>query len=447
MVDKTTRRTFLGYAGAAGMTLPLVMPKLTRAESANEKINFAFVATGGRAGAHVGAMSQMGHNSPCFAEVLESNQSNAAEAWPSAQRYSDYRRMFDKHHNEFDAVFVATPDHTHFHAAASALELGKHVYCEKPLTWSVWEARRLTELAQKNKVQTQMGNQGHADEGWRVLIELVRAGAIGNLKEAHTWTNRPVWPQGMHRPKQIDPVPAGLDWNTWIGPAPLRHYTKDTYPFAWRGWRDFGAGALGDMACHTMDGLFWAFDPGHPISVEPLMTEGLTGDAFPTGSTVKWEFAAKGDRPAFTSYWYDGKKADGSANLPPRPDELDEDLRMPQSGNLFIGDKGTILVSGDYGGGPRLIPEAKRREFGRPPQLLERSPGHHQEFVNAIKGGPKPGSNFDYAGPMTETILLGNVALLSGRKLEWDGPNMKVTNFDQANQFIRRQPRQGWEEI
>jgi predicted dehydrogenase len=446
------------HVATAGAALPVIMPRLTRAASPNEQLNVAFVATGGKGGRHVKAVQDFGHTCTAYCDVDTKRQSNAAKAFPEAKGYRDYREMFEKEHKNIDAVFIAPPDHSHFPAAMTALQHDMHVYCQKPLTWGVWEARRLAEEAKRHTVATQMGNQGHAGEGWRILVEWIRSGAIGDVREVHTWTNRPVWPQGLDRPSGKDPVPDHLNWDAWIGPAPMRPFKKGTYhPFKWRGWLDFGAGALGDMACHTMDGLFWAMDPAAPLSVEPVTSTPVNGETFPNASVIKWRFPAKGDKPAFDAYWYDG------GLKPARPPELEASRDLPKTGNIFYGTKGTILVAGDYGESPRIIPEAKLQEIGRPPKLLDRAPdareytgkdnlgsfedNHHLEFFLACTG-EKPveftKSHFGYAGPMTEAIQLGNVALKVGRRIGWDGSSMKITNVPEANKYIKRKARKGW---
>jgi hypothetical protein len=322
------------------------------------------------------------------------------------------------------------------------MRLGKHVYTQKPLTHTPWEARQLTLAAQQHKLATQMGNQGHAKEGWRLVYEWIKNGDLGDVTEVHTWTDRPIWPQGMDRPETEDPPPSSLNWDVWLGPAPVRPYKKDAYHrFAWRGWWDFGAGALGDMACHTMDGVFWALDPGHPASVEPVTSTSVNAESFPKASIVKWTFPARGTRKPFDAYWYDG------GLMPPFPPALEPGRRLPSTGNLFMGTKASMLVSGDYGESPRIFPEAKMKEIGKPPQLLERSPGHIEEWLMACVGEKPldfPKSSFAYAGPFSEVVLLGNVALRVGRKLDWDGEKMQFTNLPDANQYITKEYRGGW---
>ena len=444
MTHSTSRRFFLKKAAFASAALA-VGPAILRSASPNSKPTFAFVGTGGMGGGQMGEFGNMGVNCVCYCDADSGHWGDAAKRWPNAKGYQDYREMFDKHAKEFDAVTVGTPDHNHYPASILALMAKKHCYTQKPLTHTVWEARQLALAAKKYGVATQMGNQGHAGEGWRLVYEWIKSGALGDIKEVHSWTNRPIWPQGMATPAGEDPVPASLNWDAWIGPAPMRPFKKDVYhPFKWRGFWDFGAGALGDMACHTMDGLFWALDPGHPISVECTEASEPTGDVYPKKSIIKWEYAARNGRPAFASFWYDG------GNKPPRPAELEADRNLPETGNLFIGTKATIMIQGDYGDSPRIIPEAKMKEIGKPPRMLERSPGHYREFYMAVAGEKPidfPKSNFSYAGPMSESIILGNVALKAGvgKKLMWDGPNLQVTNMPEMNKYVNKEYRNGWD--
>lgn len=465
MSNRLSRRTFVKAIGAAGLSTPLIHPRLLRAQSPNGKVRISFVATGGKGGVHVGAFNKL--ECPCYADV-DTNQFEAPhKIWPNAKGYQDYRKMYEKHGKEFDAVAVATPDHNHFHAALYAMQIGKHVYVEKPLTHSVWEARMLTEAAKKYKVKTQMGNQGHSKEGWRLFMETFHAGHLGQIKEFHTWTNRPIWPQGLPKPAGSSPVPSNLDWEQWLGPAPFRPYyeensaeeadkkgkkkskKKDVYhQFAWRGRFDFGSGALGDMACHTTDGIQWLMDPDYPTSVEPVQVNGITDDCYPNSCIIKYEFAAKGKHGAWTHTWYEG------GLHPEAPPEL-EGRAMPKSGNLVIGTKGKMLITGDYGDSPRLLPESRHQDLmkGPPPKLFERVQKyddiggdlHHSDFIRAIREGKEAGSNFGYAGPFTEIVQLGNVALRAGKKIVVDQKTMKITNHTGLDHLIRREYRKGWE--
>jgi hypothetical protein len=346
----------------------------------------------------------------------------------------------------------------------TAVSMGINCYTEKPLTWSVREAQLLAAAYAKNtKVVTQMGNQGHAGSGWRIAYEYVKADAVGDITEFHTWTNRPIWPQGYERPTYSDPVPDNLDWEAWIGPAPMRPFIakyragdgikkedvgKSIYhPFAWRGIVDFGSGALGDMACHTTDGIYAIMDPGYAATAEPIVMNGEVGDQWPKGMIVKSTYRAKDGRPGFTTYWYEGNKEDGTPFMPDAPEELKVDGRkLPRTGNLVIGTKGKMLINGDYWDSTRLIPEARHKEFGRPKQLLERSPGHHQEFLMACRG-EKPRefsrSNFSYSGPMAANIQLGNLCARAGKKLELNEAG-KIISDPKINDLAWREPRDGW---
>lgn len=456
--DRTTRRTFLKRAAATGASLSFlpvlgcaardgqITPLAARAPETVPgefpDLRVAYIGTGGIGGHHLEETVKLGVRCPCYCDIDTRRYQKYAEQYPHARPYQDYRAMFDAEHKHFDAVMIGTPDHHHYPATIIAMQLGKHVYTQKPLTHTPWEARQLTHAARHYKVATQMGNQGHADEGWRLVYEWIHSGALGDITAVHTWTDRPIWPQGVERPEEEDAVPDEVAWDLWLGPAPLRPYKERVYhPFNWRGWWDFGAGALGDMACHTMDGMFWALDPGHALAIEPVARTAVNNETFPTASIVKWEFPRKGRRPAFVAYWYDG------GLMPTIPRELEFGRRLPSTGNLFMGTKASLLVSGDYGNSPRVFPETRMREIGKPPQLLERSPGHIKEWVMAAAGVAPldfPQSNFAYAGPFSETVLLGNVALRLGRRLAWDGPKMQFTNVPEANQYLTKEYREGW---
>ncbi len=434
---KVSRRKFMRAAAAA---CPAFVPMRAlggqETVSANEKLNIACVGVGGRAEAHVIAAAEQ-HNLVAICDADKARLAKAAKKYPGAKTYVDYRRMLEETAKAIDAVFVATPDHHHALATITAIRLGKHVYCEKPLTHSIWEARQVAEAARKARVATQMGNQGFSKEGTRLLAEWIAAGAIGNVTEVHLWTDRPIWPQGLEERPRSKPPPPNLEWDLWIGPAPYRDYHDLLHPFAWRGWWDFGCGALGDMGCHGMAPVFLALKLGYPTAVE-AETSGNTKETAPAWSIVRYEFPARGEMPPVKLTWYDGKKK------PPRPEELEEDRQLGESGTLLVGDKGKLMIFDDN---PRIIPEAKMREFKRPPKTLPRVPGgnHHQDWFISCKGGRPACSNFDFAGPLTEAVLAGNVAIRTGARLEWDGPNMKALNAPQADAFIRRNYRKGWE--
>jgi predicted dehydrogenase len=339
--------------------------------------------------------------------------------------------------------------------ALAAIQRGKHVYVQKPLAHSVYEARVLTEAARKHGVKTQMGNQGHSDEGARLTCEWIADGAIGPVREVHCWTNRPVWPQGIEvgRPTETPPVPADLDWDKWIGPAAMRPYHPTYHPGNWRAWWDFGTGSLGDLGCHIIDPAFWALKLKYPLSVEGCISTYWhdlwkktepKNEQYPRSTIARFKFPAREGMPAVKLTWWDG------GMMPERPEELEPGRRMGDSdgGVLFIGDKGKLMC-GCYGRSPRLIPESKMKEYHLPAKTLERIPGglggHEQDWVRACKGGQPACSNFDYSGPLSEMVLMGNLAVrYPDRQLLWDGAKMEVTNDANANAYVRPQYRQGW---
>ncbi len=451
MSRNTSRRNFLqtvALAGAASLGAT-AGGRIVRSQSTtrpttlvDKKLRVAFIGTGGKGSGDVAELAELGVTCPCYCDVDTRNFKSASGRFPNAKPFQDYREMIDKMHREFDAVTVSIPDHSHYLATTRAMYHHKAIYCQKPLTHTVWEARQLAKAAKHYDRATQMGNQGHSYEGCRIIYEWIHQGAIGDVTEVHSFTNRPIWPQGIDRPAGSDPVPKELDWKLWLGVAPERPYKHDTYaPFKWRGWMDFGCGALGDMGCHTLNAMFMAMEPGYPTSIEPVTVNALHKECYPKSSVVKWIFPANDKRPGFVSFWYDG------GLKPPRPPELEADHQMPGTGTMFVGTKGTILVAGDYNDHPRIIPDAKLKEIGKPKRMLERSPGHYNEFVMAALGQKPldfPKSNFNYAAPMTETIALGNVALRVGKRIEWDGPNMRITNIPEANDLLNKKYPFGW---
>ena len=355
--------------------------------------------------------------------------------------YCDYREMFTKEQENIDAVLVATTVNIHAFAAIAAIRMGKHVYCEKPLAHNVFEARSLTEAARQHKVITQMGIQLHATDRLKNAVEMIASGIIGDVSEIHLWAGSPRWPQGIQRPSETPPVPDSLDWDLWLGPAPRRPYHPVYHPRSWRGWYDFGAGALGDMGCHIFDIAFWALKLGHPTSVEACSScfIGLDGkkvvnnETYPQASLVRYEFPARANMPPVGLSWYDG------GLMPPCPKGLPQNS-LPGSGGMYVGERGTIIVP--HGGEPILLLKTKTKKTPKP--FLPRGIDHYSEWVRACRGGPKPLADFDYSGPLTEAVLLGCVAIRTGKKLVWDGPNMKVTNAPEANRYIRRNYRSGW---
>jgi predicted dehydrogenase len=421
--------------GGAGQTPP------------SEKVNIAGVGIGGQGGEDLRQLENQ-TNIVALCDVDWAHASGRFKRYPNAKKYKDFREMLDKEDKNIDGVVVGTPDHMHAIVSIAAMKRGKHVYCEKPLTHTVREARMMAEIAREKKLATQMGNQGQAGEEVRLLCEAIWDGAIGQVREVHVWTDRPLnetnkwyWPQGVNRPEGEDPVPESLNWDLWLGPAPMRPYKARVYnPFVWRGWWDFGTGALGDIGCHAIDPVFRALKLGYPTSVEACCTL-VNNETYPVASRVSYEFPARGDLAPVTVHWYDG------GMRPPRPAELGDDRRLGTNGALYVGDKGKMLNG-------RLLPESRQKEYGRPPKTLERSPGHYTEWVIACKGGKAAGSNFpDHAGLLAQVVLMGNIALrpalkdpkVFGTKLLWDAKEFKFTNMPEANKYLSKEYRQGWE--
>jgi len=470
MSQRISRRGFLkGTAVAAGITL-LSEGFRPNAYAQNSKLNLAWVATGGRGTDHL----LWGDRETPYAlcDVDQRALAYPVGKWPKAKVFQDYRAMFDQVGKEIDAVFVATPDHHHASAALRALRMKKAVYCEKPMTWSIHEARLMADETRKQKVATQMGNQGHASQGIRRIVEWVQSGTLGTVKEVHTWTNRPLWPQGVAWPTYTDPVPPTLDWDVWLGPAAERPFCAQwrdgpyqggmpiAHPFAWRGWIDYGCGAIGDMGAHTLDCVWWAMGAEAPISAEVVKVEGRNDVSWPSRMIIRWDFPAKGKQPAWSAYWYEGgwqpdvpEEMRGDPAWQKQPGNPDS-VRLSASGNLFVGDKGKLYVEGDYSDSPNLIPSSRMNAFKagemKSIERLAPSPGHAEEFLMAARGEKpwdSPKSNFLYAGPLVECMLLGNVACLAGEKILWDAKAMKIRNNAKANAFIGRPggERKGWE--
>jgi predicted dehydrogenase len=353
----------------------------------------------------------------------------AAGSYRGCHAYADYRELLER--EDVDAVVVATPDHAHAVITMAALKRGKHVYCEKPLSYTVYEARQVTEAARRAKVATQLGNQGQATEEARVVQEYILDGAIGPVREVYVGLGTRFWdpPAWGSRPPETPAVPEGLDWDLWLGPAPARPYHPAYHPWRWRDWRDFGTGPLGDMGCHTLSTVFKALKLTHPTTVEAECTE-LGPEVYPRTFRVRYEFPARGGLPPVTLTWYDGE------SKPPVPKGLEPGRSV--SGVVFVGEQGVLM-------GHRLVPESRMKSYGRPPKVLPRSPGQYKEWVDACRGGPPAGSDFvAHSGLLTETPLLGNIAMRVGRKLEWDGPNLRFTSDQTANQYLQRKYRDGW---
>ncbi len=384
-----------------------------------------------------------GENLVALCDVDWESAADAFKSYPKARRYKDYREMIDREAKSIDAITVSTPDHNHAAATLLALRAGKHVYCQKPLARTLGEVRAvMQEAARRPKQLTQMGNQGHTFEGTRQIREWVEAGVIGPVREVHYWTNRPIWGQGKDRPTEAHNVPVTMDWNLWLGPAPERPYHPDYAPFSWRGWWDFGTGALGDMACHGMDAAFWALDLHYPTRIEPETTK-LYPESPPKSSRVTYRFPARGNRGPITVIWRDG------GLWPPRPAGLPETMDWPPAeigGQMWVGDSGAILA-GMYGEEPRLLDEAKDKALkaNPPAQKYERSPGVYAEWIRAMKGGAPNLSTFPgHAGPLTEMVLFGCLAVRMGQPLELDLEHGTVTNAKVPDEWIRPTYRKGW---
>jgi predicted dehydrogenase len=402
-------------------------------KSPNEKLNVAGIGAGGRGADDIDGVKS--ENIYALCDVDEKQAGGTFRRFPKAKVYYDFRVMLEKEAKNIDAVVIGTPDHTHAAAAVMAMRLGKHVYCEKPLTHSVYEARVMRETAAKYGVATQMGIQGHSYDLHRRAVELLHAGVIGPVREAHAWSDRPIWPQGIDRPTEAPPVPRSLKWDLWLGPAPWRPYHPAYVPFNWRGWWDFGTGALGDMGCHVMDVVFWGLRLGAPTSVEAEVSDRHPETA-PEWSIVRWEFPGRGGTPPVKLTWYDGGKKPAK--------EVADGLVLPSNGALLIGEKGKMFVPDWHASDFKLLPGERFEGLRGPEETIPRSPGHHEEWIRACKGGAAALADFDYAGRMTEAVLLGNVAIRAAERIEWDAESMKVTNSPKATRFVRREYRSGW---
>jgi len=467
MNNKRSRRDFLRTSSVAAAGF-FIIPRhvLGRGFIApSDKLNIAGIGIGGKGTSDLTEFAKSTRvNIVALCDVDDRQAKTSTTNFPKAPYYKDFREMLAKEKNNIDAVSVSTPDHTHFVAAMAAMQMGKHVYVQKPLTHSVYEARILTEAARNFKVVTQMGNQGASGDGVRLMQEWYKAGKIGRAHTIYVWTNRPVWPQGMGKPKITAPVPVELDWDLWLGPAPFENFKEGYVPFNWRGYWSYGTGALGDMGCHLIDPAFKTVGLGYPSEVEcsvaavyeKMWTASNYPDSCPLASTVILKFPDKKRKHQIELHWTDG------GIRPERPDELLPNETMGDedgSGGVIIeGTKGKMMC-GTYGSNPRLLP-TKRMEEINVKQTLARVPeGHYVQWVNACIAGfgkNELSSSFDYAGPLTESILMGNLALRSwqlqngkgeyiGRKkLDWDAANMKITNFEEANQFVKREYRNGW---
>ena len=444
MNQETSRREFL--RGTMGMMAAFtIVPSHVLAgrgrAAPSDKLNIAIIGVGGRGGASVNGCS--GENIIALCDVDTRRMAKAAQAHPGARKYQDFRKMLDEMDNRLDAVAVCTPDHTHAVAAMDAIRRGKHVYCEKPLAHSIYEIRELMKAAREHKVVTQLGNQGHSFDSIRTFCEWIWDGAIGNVTEVHAACSaNHCRISQLSKRDEVHEVPAELDWDLWLGPAKYRRYNPMYHPGSWRAWMPFGSGTIGDWVCHVVDPVFWALDLGAPASIQAEVDDydpKKHSDTFPIGSVITFQFPAKGKRGPVKLLWYSSQREI------PRPADLEAGRKVPRTGAIVIGDKGKITYGSHGANGVRIFPETKMRAYQRPEPSLPRVKGHHEDWLNAIRTGGQAGSNFDYGGPLTELARLGIIAmLLPGRKLDWDGRNMRFTNSDQANNLVKPPSRQGW---
>ena len=436
MSQRTTRREFIQQSSALGAAFWVGSQSLfAKEKSPLERLNFASIGVGGKGSSDTKSAADSG-NLVAICDIDDKRLAKAAVRYPKAKKFNDYREMLTEMDGQIDAVTVSTPDHSHAPASIMAMKKGKHCFTQKPLTWSVHEARKMREVTQEHGVATQMGNQGTAKDGFREAVEVIRSGVIGNVREAHVWTNRPVWGKSVERPPEGEPAPKHIHWDLFLGPAPYRPYSKLYHPFEWRGWLDFGTGALGDMACHTMNMHVMALDLYDPLTVEAEQEGMIENETYPKSTKIVYQFGQRGKLVPLKLTWYDG------GNLP--PEELLMGEKMKPSGVVLIGDEGNFYTPDDYGAEYVLLPKDKFKDFKKPEQSLPRSPGHFEEFVVACKGGDPAMSNFNYASRLTETTLLGNAAIRSGKKLEWNPKKMEFTNAPEANKFLTRDYRDGW---
>lgn len=442
--QSTPRRVFIGslFAGAVpvggfGSTASL---RHMGYRSPNEKLNFAAIGAGGKGWTDINSCAT--ETLVAMADPDDKRAARTFDKYPNVPKYKDFRKMFDKELKNIDAVIVSAPDHIHGSAAMWAMARGKHVYCQKPLTRTVWEAQQLTMGAEKYGVATQMGNQGYSNEGARQCCEIIWSGDIGAVTEVHAWTNRPLkyWPQGPEVVPKEEPVPAHLDWEAWLGGSPFRPYSSAYAPHHWRGFPDFGCGAIGDMACHILGTPNMAMRLTAPTSVECIMQEGKGQYTFPKAATIRFDFPARGSMPALKLFWHDGRNKQPDIPGVPEGELLgDSDI----NGSVFIGEKG-MVTTGCYGEKTRLVPAAKMQDYKMPDPVLTRSPGHYRDWIRAAKGGEPSCSNFGVAGPFVQWMLLGVISMRFEGKLEWDAAAGKFTNNAAANEFLKPKFRKGW---
>jgi len=440
-----SRRRFLGYAATAA-SVAIVPGHVLGNDKGNPapsgKLNIAGIGVGGMGHGNLNQMR--GENIVALCDVDHKYAARTFKKYPKAKTWKDYRKMLDQQ-KDIDAVLIATPDHTHAVISMAAMKAGKHVYCQKPLTHDVYEARMLAKVAKETGVTTQMGIQGHSMDHTRVICEWIWSGAIGEVTSVDAWCDLSYYPWGhagwsskySSRPKDTPAVPKTLDWDLWIGPAPMRPYHQAYHPLVWRCWLDFGSGMMGDRGAHTLDSAFWALNLGAPSTIEATSC-GQSKDQHALAAVVTYKFPKRGDLPPLKLTWYEGVRA-------PRPEELPDDRKMPgQGGIIYNGTKGKIMA-GVYGNGARIIPEARMKEVGKPPQKLPRVKGTHEmDWIRACKAGKPAGAHFGFSGPLTEMCVLGNVAKRVDGRIHWDAEKLEVTNDKKANQFVRKQYRKGW---
>jgi predicted dehydrogenase len=448
MAQNPNRRQFLQTTAAvAGVGFFSSVAASQDSKSPNERIRFASIGIGGKGSSDSGDAGNSG-DMVAICDIDDGRLNNAAKRFSKAKKYNDYRKLLDESGKDIDAVTVSTPDHMHAIIAGTAMKMGKHCFCQKPLTHDIYEARKLAEIAREHKVATQMGNQGTAENGLRKAAAMLRNGLLGAVQHVHVWSNRPIWAQGVDRPEE-KPVPPGVHWDLWIGTAPFRPYANGYHDFAWRGWWDFGTGALGDMACHTVNMPYMGLELKDPTSVQAV-TSGHNGDSYPKHSKIDFEFPANDWRGPLKFTWYDGGQMPSPDSLPDKFKRRNRETgvrEMYASGCMIVGEKGKLFSPNDYAARYVLdgVEEPEKVEF-------ERSPGHFKEWVDAIKGGKPARSNFtDYAGGLVETILLGNLAVYAapeagtpGKKVEWNAKEMKATNAPELAHIVRREYRNGY---
>jgi predicted dehydrogenase len=439
MKKQITRRSFIKNVTAAGIAMPLILPRLSFAKSPNGRLQHAGIGVGGQGAYDLAQIFSSGKvDVVALCDVDELNLQKAAKIHPGARLYRDWREMLEEEEKNIDSVNVSTPDHTHAPASMTAIRKGKHVYCEKPLTHDVFEARQLTLAARKKKVATQMGTQIHSHDFYRTAVKFLQDGAIGKVKEWHSWSAALFTTPDKKRPEGSDPVPPNLDWDLWLGTAPEREFKAEVYhPFWWRRWRDFGGGAVGDFGCHIFDPVFTALNIGSPITIS-AESECVSDEVYPewTFSTYVFPGNSMTAEKTIQATWRDGGKmpsVDASPHIP-------KDYELPKSGSMLIGEEGTLIIP--HVAAPALFPVEKFKDY---PQPKLEPKDHYHEFVEASLGNGICGSNFDFAGPMTEAVLLGNIAnRLPGKTLEWNAKRLRFNNSSEANKFLRRKYRRGW---